>query len=234
MKIILKIQTVFLLAFLTGSLLFTSCNKESDNYSIGDFMVSFGVVVKSSAETEINYIIHLDNGDKLVSLVTPPHWLELHNGQRVQVIFAPFDDKINADNTKTYYGKINDIHDILFKNILKLTPAIDDSIGHDPITLRESWISGDSILTIGFNYYTAGSVHYINLADNGEGNGISQPYIFEFRHNARGDLQRYRATGLVSFDLNPIKVTGQHKVDFIVRYSDYTGKTTDLPHTFIY
>ena len=234
MKKSLKIQLVFFILTSVISLLITSCSKDDDHYSIGDFMVSFGVIQKNIESADNSYLILLDNGDKFAMSVSPLLPFELKNDQRVFVNFAPFDDKINADKSKTYYGKINYIQNILYKNIYKLSQINNDSIGHDPIIIRDSWITGDSILTVDFKYYTEGSVHYINLADNAEGNGKDKPYIFELRHNARGDNQSYRTSGYASFKLNPIKITGQNKVDFYIRYTDYDGKRIDIPHSLNY
>ena len=88
------------------------------------------------------------------------------------LILLPIDDKVNSQtNQRPITAKINYIQNILYKNIYKLSQINNDSIGHDPIIIRDSWVTGDSILTIDFKYYTEGSVHYINLVDNAEGNG---------------------------------------------------------------
>lgn len=234
MKKSLILRSILLFLIVTITILITSCSKDDDHYSIGDFMVSFGVIQKNIESADNSYLILLDNGDKLSMVVSPLLPIEIKNDQRVFVNFAPFDDKVNADKSKTYYGKINYIQNILYKNIQKLSQINNDSIGHDPIIIRDSWVAGDSILTIDFKYYTEGSVHYINLVDNAEGNGKDKPYVFEFRHNARGDIQSYRTSGYVSFKLNPIKITGQHKVDFYIRYTDYDGKRIDIPHSLNY
>jgi hypothetical protein len=215
-------------------MLVSSCDKESGQYSVGELMVSFGVVEKPTESADNNYIIHLDNGDQLISTVMPPKWIELNNGQRVKVSFIPSVEKPGANNNRIYFGKINDLRIILFNNILSLTPANNDSLGHDPVAVRESWITGDSILTISFNYFTEGSVHRINLVKNTEGNGKDQPFVFEFRHNARGDHQNYRSPGIASFNLNPFKIKGQHTTDFILRYTEYDGKVRDLPFMINY
>ncbi len=226
------IQFLFVIAI--AVLLLTACDKEDDNYSIGDFIVSFGVVEKAPDTSEGNYLIRLDDGNRFSTIATPVNSGEIKAGQRVFVNFAPYEDQINPDNSKTIFGKINLIQSILFKEVIQVNSAINDSIGNDPIQVKDTWVTGDSILTVGFNFFTEGSVHYINLVDNGEGNGIQKPFVFEFRHHARGDQQIYKASGYVSFNLNKYRLAGQHKVDFYLRYTDYAGRRIDLPHSISY
>ena len=234
MRNFLKLPLIYVILLLTGSVFFSSCQDDSDHYSIGDFLVSFGVVEKTSQNAQGNAIVRLDNGNRVVSIVSQPHWVELTAGQRVLINFAPYDDKMNADSSITYYGKFNNIQNILYKDILKLSQIDNDSIGNDPVLINKSWLTGDSILNIKFSYYTQGSTHFINMLDNGAGNGKANPYVFEFRHNDRGDIQGYPTSGYVSFKLNPIKIPGQNKVDFIVKYTGYDGKTTEIPYSINY
>lgn len=234
MRINIRLSFTSILFFLTGALLFTSCDKQEGKYSIGDFIVSFGIVEKSPDSEEGSYQIRLDNGDRFVTVTPSASVADIHVGQRVFVNFAPFEDKVNPDNSKIIYGNINLIHNILYKDVLQLSEVNNDSIGDDPINLKDSWITGDSILTVGFNFYTAGSIHAINLADNAEGDGITKPFVFEFRHNANGDRLLYKASGYVSFKLNRYRIAGGHKVAFVVRYTDYEGKRVDIPHSIDY
>lgn len=234
MEINLKLSFISIISLLSGLLLFTSCEKQEDKYSIGDFIVSFGIVEKSPETIEESYTIRLDNGDRFVNISPSQSDKVFKFGQRVFVNFAPYEDKISSGNSKTIYGKINLIQSVLYKDILKMSQINKDSIGKDPVIVRESWITGDSILNIGFNYYTEGSIHTINLVDIAQGNGREKPFIFEFQHNAKQNRPQYRASGYVSFKLNGYKIPGQQKVDFAIRYTDYEGKMVDVPHTIAY
>ncbi|MCK9640986.1 MAG: hypothetical protein M0R39_13855 [Prolixibacteraceae bacterium] len=234
MKNRLSVQVLVLVSILTASTLWTSCQKSESNYSIGDFIVTFGIVESVSKDGINSILVKLDNGDQFVALDRSLHLDELKPNQRILINFAPYQDVVNSDLSKTIYGKINFIQNILYKEILPLSKAVSDSIGHDPIIVRDSWVTGDSILTVDFKYYTQGSLHYINLADNSEGNGKDKPFIFEFRHNARGDKASYAASGYVSFKLNPYKITGQHNTLFKIRFTDYDGKLNEVPHMINY
>jgi hypothetical protein len=234
MKNYLKLSVICLIVLIAGGLLVTSCSEDKDYYSVGDYLISFGVVEQSNANQENNLVVRLDNGDMAVSLISLPNGVEFEAGQRVLINFAPYEDKMNADNSKIYFGKFNKIQDILYKDILSVTNINNDSIGNDPVMINKTWLTGDSILNIQFSYYTQGARHYINLVDTGEGTGIENPYLLEFRHNNRGEILGYPASGYVSFKLNPIKVVGRHEVDFNIRYTDYEGKTIVIPHTVKY
>ena len=234
MRNYIKLPLIYLVLLFTGSLFISSCQDDDNYYSVGDYLVSFGVVEKISDTAGNNVVVRLDSGDKVTSIVSSPHWGELSAGQRVLINFAPYDDKMNADSSLTYFGKFNNIQNILYKDILMLSKTNNDSIGNNPVIIQKTWLTGDSILNIKFSYFTQGSTHFINLVDNGSGNGLNKPYIFEFRHNDRGDLQNYLASGYVSFKLDPIKIKGQHKVYFNVRYTGYDGIIKEIPYTLNY
>ena len=234
MKTILSFCKLLLPVVIGFSILFTSCLKDDNYYSIGDLFVSFGTIEKRST-TVNDYIIHLDDGNQVIPAGTSAPLVQLRNNQRVWVYFNPLGDTKLSDSTVRYIANIVSMKDILFKDIRKFTEVSDDSMGHDPVMVREAWISKTGgILTLELKYFTQGSTHYINLIDNGEGNGIDKPFVLELRHNARGDRKDYPATAFVSFKLDYLKLTGKKVTDFIIRYTDYDERRIDLPEIFKY
>jgi hypothetical protein len=221
---------------LTG-MIFTSCEMDEfhhHNSYGGNNIESFGTITVNSTAAN-DYIIHLDHGDNVVPQSTSVPSFVIKNNQRVIVNFDPLSDQKLTDSTLTYTANINALREILFKDIKKYTQVSDDSMGHDPIIIRDEWISKTGgILTIDIRYFTAGSVHYINLIDNGEGNGIDKPFVLELRHNARGDIKNYLVSGYVSFRLDYLKLSGKNTTKFFVRYTDYDGRRIDLPLTYNY
>ena len=216
------------------SLILFSCKKEDHTYSVGDFAFSFGIVEKRS-NTPNDFLIHLDDGNNLVPAGTSVDWTQIKDNQRVWVYFNPLGDQKLTDSTVTYIGNIVDLKDILFKDIKKYTVVADDSMGHDPLNIKDAWISRSlGIITFELLYYTQGSIHYINLIDNGEGNGINNPFVLELRHNARGDRKDFPASAYVSFRLDYLKLTGKTETKFIVRCTGYDGRHVDMPLTFSY
>jgi hypothetical protein len=233
MKTIARFFKVAIPVVILG-ILSASCIKDDDHYSIGDFMVSFGTIEKKGA-TVNDYVIHLDDGNNVVPHGSSVPWTEIKDNQRVLVNFNPLGDQKLTDSTVTFIANIVSLRNILFKDIKKYTEVADDSMGHDPIVVRDAWISKTGgILTLDLKYYTQGSVHYINLIDNGEANGINNPFVLELRHNARGDLKSYPATAFVSFKLDYLKLAGKHETKFYIRYTDYDGRRIDLPETYRY
>lgn len=215
-------------------MLFASCYPEENCYREGESFVSFGTIAKNGTGTT-DYVIHLDEGDIVVPQETSVPSFVTKDNQRVLVNFSPLSDQDLTDSTSTYLSRINALRDILFKDIKKYTEVADDSMGHDPIIIRRLWISKTvGILNIDMKYYTQGSVHYINLIDNGEANGIDKPFVLELRHNARGDRKDYPATAYVSFRLDYLKLPGKNETKFFIRYTDYGGKRIDIPGTYRY
>jgi len=234
MNTIARFFKVIIPVILGIGMFFSSCTKEDDRYAIGDFIISLGTIEKKSA-TVNDYVIHLDNGNNVVPYMTSSNLIDVIDSQRVWVNFNPLSDQKLTDSTVTYLANIVGLRNILFKDIKKYTEVADDSMGHDPIVVRDAWISKTGgILNLDLKYFTEGSVHYINLIDNGEANGVDNPFVLELRHNARGDQLAYPATALVSFRLDYLKLTGKNETKFYIRYTDYDGRRIDLPETFRY
>ncbi len=226
------LMIVFPLVLVLG-FLFTSCMDYFDrhHYYQDNLAVSYGLVQKNSSDQ--SFVINLDNG----SIVTPSSVLPGYipsDSDRVWVRFYPLGETRITDTTFNYFSRIYDINDILFKDVKKLSQVSEDSVGHDPIIIRNAWIAPKDILNIDFKFFTSGSIHYINLLDNSEGDGATNPYILEFRHNARGDQSQFPVYGTVSFKLNSLRVQGQNQVQFFIRYTDYNGNRIDMPKTYSY
>jgi len=232
MKKKIGFYTLLVTAVIALGTIFTSCLQ--DNYCCDESMVSFGVIEKNGTGTN-DYVIHLDSGDDVVPQESSVPSFETKDNQRVLVNFTPLSDEDLTDSTLTYMARINALRNILFKGIKKYTEVADDSMGHDPIIIRDAWISKTGgILNVDLKYYTQGSIHYINLIDNGEANGINNPFVLELRHNARGDSKDYPAVGIVSFKLDYLKLAGKSETKFVIRYTDYEGRRIDIPKTYKY
>jgi hypothetical protein len=202
------------------------------HYYYDNFAASFGLIQTNTSDA--SFVINLDNGSVVTPSNTQLTGFTPKDSDRVWVRFSPVSDTRLTDSTFNYLAKIYNISDILFKDIKKLSVVSEDSVGHDPIIIRDAWISPKDILNLDIKFFTQGSVHYINLLDNGEGNGISNPFILELRHNARGDMPQYPVFATVSFKLNYLRVPGQNQIKFFIRYTDYNGNRIDMPKTYFY
>jgi hypothetical protein len=217
---------------LTG-LLLTSCEDFLNNNHDYSYSVTSLGFVKTNASDQ-TFIIKLDNGSTLLPEKNSISSFGVSDSERVWVRFSPYNYSQVTDSTKTYRSGILGISQILYKSIKKTTEVAADSAGKDPIIVRDAWISSKNVLNLDIRFYSQGSVHYINLLDNGEGNGIAKPYVLELHHNARGDMASYLVSGIVSFNLDNLKVQGQHSVNFVVRFTDYRGNQIEIPRMFSY
>jgi hypothetical protein len=227
------IKKLWPVIFLTGILL-TSCedflNNKHDNYD--NSVVALGFVKTNTADQ--TFMVNLDNGSILSPEKNTISSFGVRDSERVWVRFNPDNYSQITDSTKNYHSRLYELSEILYKNVKKSTEVSADSAGHDPIIVRDAWISPKNILNVDFRFYSSGSVHYINLLSTGEGNGIDKPIVLELHHNARGDAASYLVSGLVSFNLNSIKVSGKNSAQFVIRYTDYRGNQIDMPRTFTY
>ena len=187
--------TAFLLLVLSSSF---ACI-DRDGYSINDFRISIATVIP---EGEISYSLLLDNGDKLWPATADVRYTP-QKGQRVFVNYTILSDEM--DNYK-YYIKVNDIWNILTKPVIALTEANVDSIGNDPVIIKDIWI-GNDYLNIGFSFnYGGDKPHAINLVRNEiKTDKDANVLELEFRHNSYNSTSTTFYDGFACFDLKPFK-----------------------------
>jgi len=215
------------LGIMAGLLLaFTSCLDDDDHYSLDKFWVQMGIVDKSSTD---KYTVSLDDGSVVIPVAGYYSGTSLKDSQRVLVNYTILSDKQVNETLKEYYVKVNAVKKVLSKGILDLTPAIEDSIGNDPIVVKDYWISKKQLLNIRLLYYGNYKVHYINLVKQ-PGNLTSgqQPIQLMLKHNENRDFRDFPMSALVTFDLAAIRIPGLDSVRFRVEYEDYNGKTNSF------
>jgi hypothetical protein len=211
--ILLMMGAVF--SFMTG------CDMDDDGYSLNDAWIGFGLVQKN-AESD-SFTIAMDDGEVLYPAVHNMSWSDLKNNDRVLANFTILGNRQNENHDEQYYVKINSMRKILFKGILDITPAIEDSIGNDPIHVADKWIK-KGMLNFELKYRGGSKVHYINLVKQpGAINPDNGPVILELRHNTNGDTDRYPLSAIVTFDLNALKVVGKNSTSFKVIAKGFDG-----------
>lgn len=203
-------KMIRLIPFFLISLSLLSCAKD-DDYSLNKFWVSAATI---NTEGVKPYIIITDNGDKLFPSSSNVAYFKPENGQRVWVSYTILKDEGTEFD---YYVKVNDLREILTKEIITLTNLNKDSIGNDPVEIENIWFSRN-YLTVGFVYGGGGAIHFINLVRNEEAvfNDEQLP-VLEFRHNRNNDRYNNAMRGWVSFDLSKLKQPEQDFVTFILR-----------------
>jgi hypothetical protein len=129
---------------------------------------------------------------------------------------------------------VNSVKKVLLKGILDITEENRDSIGNDPIIVKDVWMS-DSLLNFEIKYWGRYEVHYINLVkEPGELTGADQPIELELRHNDNGDVEDIPYAAYVSFHLNELKIAGLDSVEFRVTSTDYDGKEFEYEGVYHY
>lgn len=202
------------LIFLVLGALFslTSCELDDDGYSLDNAWIGFGLVEKDA--TEGVFEIKMDDGEILFPVSSDYAWHELKDNDRVLVNFTILGNKKNENHDEHYYVKLNSVRKILYKGIFDITPAKEDSIGNDPIKVKDKWIKGD-MLNFELKYYGGSKVHYINLVKQpGAINTDNGPVVLELRHNNQDDSEQYPLSAIVTFDLSSLKVPGKTSTPF--------------------
>jgi len=222
MKKYLKIA-VILIVILT-----VSCEKNDDYYSLGDIWISLGFIDQSQSDG--SFTIQLDNGDTLYPVANDVPYFNTKDSMRVMANFTILDEVDESENR--FYVKINNLYNILYKEIIPLTYENSDSLGNDPVKISDIWIS-NNILNIEF-YYTGGEkIHSINLAYSEESlTEQNQPIELDFRHNAYNDNGKYNLQGLVSFNLNKLKQSIHDTISIEVKAMDKDGLVQTFRRNF--
>ncbi len=217
-------RKLFLLVLAVVSL--TSCIDDNDCYSPDRIWMSFGIVEKGAGDS---FTVKLDDGSVLYPAVLNIPGSKLDDGGRILVNYTILSDKMITDALKEYYVKINSIRRILKKGILDITPAIEDSIGNDPLVVEDIWVSKNQLLNMEIRYLGSYKIHFINLVkEPGSLTADDQPIQLELRHNDNGDDRFYPMAAVVSFEMAAIKIQGLDSVRFEVKSVDYNNK----PHIF--
>lgn len=218
----------------------TSCNDDVEGYSLNDSWLGFGMVENSDS-----YRIKMDNGDVLVPVAYDYNpWYDndymgnnhkIEKGDRVLVNYTILDDDTNdSGEIDAYFVKINSANKVLMKGILDLTEENADSIGNNPIEVREVWMT-DSLLNFHLRYYGRYKVHFINLVKQpGTLTADGQPFELELRHNDNGDDAAIDYTAFVSFHLDSLQVAGLDSVSFKVTSTDYDGDAFEYNGVYKY
>ena len=225
-------KTSWIWTFALVAILMTSCQKDDDSYSVGKFWVGFGIIDKSGPDS---FTVQMDDGSIIHPVAGNLNGSWFEDDQRVLVNYTIVSDKKVDETDKEYFVKINSARKILMKGIVDITEAIEDSIGNDPVIIRDAWMSSNQLLNMELRYFGNLEVHFINLVkEPGELTAADQPIELELRHNKNGDREDVLFNAFVSFDLSAIMIEDQDSVSFIVRSVDYQGNESTFEGTYKY
>jgi hypothetical protein len=222
------------LIFLVLGALFslTACEMDDDGYSLDNAWIGFGLVEKDTEAGTFTMV--MDDGEVLFPISSDYVWHELKDNDRVLVNFTILGNKKNENHDEHYFVKVNSVRKILYKGIFDITPAKEDSIGNDPIKVKDKWIKGD-MLNFELKYYGGNEVHYINLVKQpGAINTVNGPVVLELRHNNHDDSEQYPLSAIVSFNLSSLKVQGKTSTPFKVVAKGFDGETFEYTGEYKY
>lgn len=214
----------FFLMITFSAFMLGSCDYNDDDYSLSNMWVGFGLT-DDVDEAGNTYLLKMDDGSVLYPVASQVPWFDIDADQRLLVNFTILGDKKVTATEKEYYVRINSLKEILYKGIFDITPATEDSIGNDPIHVKDAWLNGN-LLTFELNYYGNSQIHFINLVKQpGELTADDEPIELELRHNNRNDEPFVQLTAFVTFKLDNIKIPGKDSVSFKVTGVDFNNTT---------
>ena len=222
-KVVFYIMMGFMFSFLSG------CDMDEDGYSVSDAWIGYGLVQKNGDAGV--YKIVMDDEEVLFPITD--YWRhELKDNDRVLVNFTIVGNKDNENHDELYYVKINSLRKILYKGILDITPAIEDSIGNDPIHVKDKWIK-KGMLNFELRYRGGSEIHFINLVKQ-PGATATGPVILELRHNNNDDHETIPMSAMVTFNLSALKVQGKDSISFKVIAKDFDGDNFEYSGVYKY
>ena len=219
-------KILLLAATLSGTLVFSSCLDNDDNYY---YTAYNNAIVTAKTDTDGTFYLQLDDS----TTVLP-----------VNIAQSPFGEKevralMNFDFSGEPAGKYDRsvavywMDSILTKPIATDLGNKNDSVyGTDPIEIVSDWVNivEDGYLNLHFrinsgNTYTK---HFVNLLPT---NNPDNPYEVEFRHNAYGDTNGQPKDGMVAFKLDQLPDTQGKTVKLKLKWKSYAGeKTTEFDY----
>lgn len=223
-------KLLFYLMFIFTLGVLQSCDLDDDENSMENMWVGFGLVQQDSVAN--SFTIELDNGDELFPQSSSGWDDDVTDNQRVLVNFTILGDKENAENKGQYHVRINSLRNILYKGILDITPAMEDSIGNDPIYVKDYWLK-NNMLNLELQYRGGSKVHFINLVKQPNATA-TEPIVLELRHNENDDPEMIRLSTVVTFDLSSIQVAGKDSVSFKVISKESDTETYEFTGVYKY
>lgn len=204
-----------------------ACNDDNDS---NPRYVSVGSIVQNEG-ADINFLVKLDNGKILTPFSNYDNYNEVEDGDRVLVEFSIIEEK----SDDAYDVDIYDIKNILTKGVMQLTEQNQDSIGNDPVSTSDVdiWVS-ENHLNIVFYYYGFNQTHLINLVKP-----IGEPthdeegrLILELRHNENNDFSEYLLSGIVSFEMDDLRISDELSLDFVVKVIGFNDEAYEYTGTY--
>lgn len=208
--------------------LFIACNKEEED--VEQSVVKIGTVENPSQLT--NFYLNQDDSVRLWVIDSDIKYYRPKNDQRVIMEYVILSNKPRGSSYQ-HDVKLKDVYEILTKGIFNITPETQDSIGNDPVAIRDMWVTND-FLNVEFVYPGYSKTHFINLVSDATKPLTDNKVRLEFRHNDNDDYPSYNISGIVSFSIKSLRVSGSNSVDFVVHTKEFDSGNADKTYSFTY
>ena len=214
------------MAALASAVCLAACQDSEDEVA-PKFLIEYGTIEKIDRD---NYVIRLDKGPVLIPTEQVVPGRTLKNESRIDIDYAILQeapDSCKAD----YFVRINYLNEIPTWNVIPYSPAIEESLGHDPVSIINTQIA-NGFLTVEFHYETSdlSDAHTFSLARHDELTADGR-ILLEFRHNANGD-EGTNKFGHVCFRLKDEFTQSEDSVRLTITYEDF-GVTRSLNTAFL-
>lgn len=221
-------KRIFLLAILIP--VFIACNKEEEN--VEQTVVKMGTIENPSQQT--NFYLNQDDSTRVWVLNSEIKYYRPKDNQRVIMEYVKLTNKPTGSSYK-HDVKLKNVYEVLTKGIFSITSATQDSIGNDPVAIRDMWVTGD-YLNVEFIYPGYSKTHFINLvSDTAKADDYTDNKVhLEFRHNANDDYPSFNISGVVSFNISSLRKTGVNSVDFVVHTKEFDYSNANKTYSFTY
>ncbi len=207
--------------------LFIACNNDD---SVNSRSYSRVATVENPSQST-RFFLNLDDSTKLWVADSYVNYYRPKNDQRVIANYSIISKK-NDTVAHDYDVVLNDVYEILTKPVFNITPETQDSIGNDPIQIRDMWVANDH-LTVEFSYPGYSKVHYINLVFDASKTYTDNKVHLEFRHNDNNDYPSFYMTGIASFNLKSVQNPGASSVELVIHTKEYNS-SSDRSYNFTY
>lgn len=212
-------KNIYILCIVIIVILLTNISCDDNTKSLGNFGIDIATIVP---EGNNSYSLQLDNGIKLWPVSSAIEYTPKEN-QRVFLNYTILSDEKDGFD---HYVNVNDVWNILTKQIIKLNSQNEDILGNDPLKINAVWVGGD-YLNVSFMFnYGGEKPHAINIASSSLLNDISTfGAKLTLRHNSYNSQNNKLYEGFVCFDLKPLRVNDADSVHISIKVKEWV----DLP-----
>lgn len=205
------------LAFMFSSVALQSCLDDDDN----DYSLRYPTaIVTVCPSSDGGFTMQLDDKTTLL----PSNMAKSPFGDKE--VRALVNYKAEKSAAETQNVNVNWIDSIRTKlPVVNPGENIDEKYGNDPLEIVKDWVTvaEDGYLTLRFRTIWGPTriPHYINLVS---GINPNDPFEFELRHDAKGDLAGTYGDALIAFNLNNLPRTNGEQVKIKLHWTSFTGK----------